>query len=503
MKRFVIALAVVVVVAVAVFFATRQAPPPPAKSDVVIGMTLEPPGLDPTTGAAAAIGEITHDNIYEGLTKINENGSVSPLLAESWNIAADLKTYTFKLVKGAKFQDGEPFSSADVKFSFERNAAEGSTNKRKATFANFDKIETPDADTVVITLKKTNPDLLFNLGENTAVIVDPKSAAGNATNPIGTGPFKFDNWVKGSSVTLVKWDGYRNAAAIKLSKVTFRIINDPAAQVAALLAGDVDAIPRFGASESLGQFQKDTRFTVTVGSTEGKTIVSINNKRKPLDDIRVRRAISYAIDRKAIIDGAMNGFGAPIGSHYPPHEQGYVDLTGMYPYDPEKAKELLKETGLPLPLELSFKLPPPAYARRGGEIVASQLAKVGIDAKIENLEWAQWLDSVYKNKNFDLTMIAHVEPVDLLIYADPNYYFQYDSQKFRDIMDKAGSTVDQTERLKYLGDAQRQLAEDAVNAFLFVLPQITVAKAGLTGLWKNSPIFVNDMSVVSWKPPAS
>ena len=276
-------------------------------------------------------------------------------------------------MKGAKFQDGEPFSSADVKFSFERNAAEGSTNKRKATFANFDKIETPDADTVVITLKKTNPDLLFNLGENTAVIVDPKSAAGNATNPIGTGPFKFDNWVKGSSVTLVKWDGYRNAAAIKLSKVTFRIINDPAAQVAALLAGDVDAIPRFGASESLGQFQKDTRFTVTVGSTEGKTIVSINNKRKPLDDIRVRRAISYAIDRKAIIDGAMNGFGAPIGSHYPPHEQGYVDLTGMYPYDPEKAKELLKETGLPLPLELSFKLPPPAYARRGGEIVASQL----------------------------------------------------------------------------------------------------------------------------------
>ena len=406
-------------------------------------------------------------------------------------------------MKGVKFQDGEPFSSADVKFSFERNAAEGSTNKRKATFANFDKIETPDANTVVITLKKTNPDLLFNLGENTAVIVDPKSAAGNATHPIGTGPFKFDNWVKGSSVTLVKWDGYRNAAAIKLTKVTFRIINDPAAQVAALLAGDVDAIPRFGASESLGQFQKDPRFTVTVGTTEGKTIIAINNKRKPLDDVRVRRAIAYAIDRKAIIDGAMNGFGTPIGSHFPPHEQGYVDLTGMYPYNPEKAKELLKEAGVQTPLELTLKLPPPAYARRGGEIVAAELAKVGIDAKIENVEWAQWLDGVYKNKNYDLTMIAHVEPVDLMIYADPNYYFQYDSPKFRAIMDKAGSTTDQAERLKYLGDAQRQLAEDAVNAFLFVLPQITVAKAGLVGLWKSSPIFVNDMSTVHWKQPGS
>ena len=470
------------------------------KDSVVIGMTLEPPGLDATSGAAAAIGEITGYNIYEGLTKINGDGSVTPLLAKSWTVSEDVKTYTFKLVEGAKFHDGEPFTSADVKFSFEKAAAPDSTNKLKASlFQAIAKIETPDPHTVVLTFKDAAPDALFNLGQSSASIVSPKSAPTNATNPVGTGPFKFDNWVKGSSVTLSKWDGYRDADKIKLNKVTFRIINDPAAQVAALLAGDVDAIPRFGGVQSVEQFKNDPRFSVTVGGTEGKTIMSINNARKPLDDVRVRRALAYAIDRKAIIDGAMNGYGAPIGSHYVPIDPGYIDLTGLYSYDPEKAKALLKEAGVTLPLKLTLILPPPGYARNGGEIIAAELAKVGIEAQIQNVEWAQWLSGVYKDGNFDLTIISHVEPMDLMIYADPKYYFHYDSQAFRDIMQKANTTVDQNQRKVYLGEAQKQLATDAVNAFLFQLQQITVANAKLKGLWKDSPIFANDMSVVHWE----
>jgi len=472
-----------------------------AKKDaVVIGMTLEPPGLDATAGAAAAIGEITGYNLYEGLTKINGDGSVTPLLAKSWTVSPDVKTYTFKLVEGAKFQDGEPFTSADVKFSFEKAAAPDSTNKLKdALFRTIASIETPDPATVVLTFKDAAPDALFNLGQASASIVSPKSAPTNATKPIGTGPFKLDNWVKGSAIVLSKWDGYRDAGKIKLNKVTFRIINDPAAQVAALLAGDVDAIPRFGSVQAVEQFKSDPRFAVTVGGTEGKTIMSINNKRKPLDDVRVRRSIAHAIDRKAVIDGAMNGFGVPIGSHYVPIDPGYIDLTGTYPYDPEKAKALLKEAGVTTPLKLGLILPPPGYARQGGEIVAAELAKVGIDAKIENVEWAQWLSGVYKESNFDLTIISHVEPMDLMIYADPKYYFQYDSQAFRDIMRKANTTVDQAERKKYLGEAQKLLATDAVNVFLFQLQQITVADVKLKGLWKDSPVFANDMSVVFWE----
>ncbi|MBV8765605.1 MAG: ABC transporter substrate-binding protein [Hyphomicrobiales bacterium] len=469
------------------------------KNSVVIGMTLEPPGLDATTGAAAAISEITDYNIYEGLTKVNGDGSVAPLLASSWTISPDVRTYSFKLLAGVKFHDGEPFSSADVKFSFERAGAADSTNKLKSFFQGVEKVEAPDPQTAVVTFKEAAPDALFQLGLSPAVIVDPKSEPTNATKPVGTGPFKFDDWVKGSSVTMSKWDGYRDAGKIKLEKVTFRIINDPAAQVAALLAGDVDVIPRFGSVQSVDEFKNDPRFQVTVGGTEGKTIMSINNKRKPLDDVRVRRALAYAIDRKAIIDGAMNGYGTPIGSHYVPIDPGYIDLTGTYPYDPEKARALLKEAGVATPLKLTLTLPPPAYARTGGEIIAAELAKVGVDVKIENVEWAQWLSGVYKDKNFDLTIISHVEPMDLMIYADPNYYFQYDSQAFRDIMRKVNTTVDPQARKKYLGEAQMQLATDAVNVFLFQLAQITVANAKLKGLWKDSPVFANDMSVVHWE----
>ena len=476
------------------------ASPALAKDTAIIGMVLEPPGLDPTSGAAAAIGEITHYNIYEGLTKINGDGSVTPLLAESWTVSPDLKTTTFKLRSGVTFQDGEAFSSADVKFSFERAVAADSTNKDKAFFASLTKVDAIDPLTVAVSVADPNPDLLFKLGQPTAAIVDAKSAATNATKPVGTGPFRLEAWAKGSSLTLAKWDGFRAPASIALKKVTFRIINDPAAQVTALLAGDIDAFPRFGAFQSVAQFQNDPRFAVTLGGTEGKTILTINNKRAPFNDVRVRRAIAHAIDRKAIIDGAQNGFGTPIGSHYVPIDPGYIDLTGAFPFDIEKAKSLLAEAGVATPLNVTLSLPPPPYARLGGEIIAAQLAKIGIVAKIENVEWAQWLSAIFKGKNYDLTIISHVEPMDLANYANPDYYFQYDSPVFRDIMARITKAPDQAARLKALGDAQRQLSSDAVNGYLFQLAQITVADRKLKGLWKDSPIFANDLSALAFDP---
>src|SRR5579863_3715977 len=340
-----------------------------AKDSVVIGMTLEPPTLDPTTGAAAAIGEVVHYNVFEGLARINEDFSVSPLLADSWTLSPDAKTFTFKLKPGVKFQNGEPLTAGDVKFSFTRAAASDSTNKDKAFFASIASIETPDPATVVIAFKQPSFDALFHFGMNTAVILEPKSAPTDATDPVGTGPYKLGAWAKGASITLDKWDGYREPQKIALAHATFKIINDAAAQTAALLAGDVDAFPRFGGLESLGQFKDNPKFKVTIGGTEGKTILAINNKRKPFDDLRVRQALAYAIDRKAIIDGAMSGMATPIGSHLVPGDPGYVDLTGEYPYDPAKAKALLKEAGVKLPLDVTLTLPPPPYARQSGEII--------------------------------------------------------------------------------------------------------------------------------------
>ena len=240
------------------------------KDSVVMGMTLEPPGLDPTSGAAAAIAEVTLYNVYETLTKIKEDGSVVPLLAESFEAAPDLKTYTFKLRKGVTFQNGEPFNAQAVKFSYERATEPTSTNKDKSLFQSIAGIATPDNDTVVISMKNPEPNLPFLLGQATASIVEPKSAPTNATKPVGTGPFVLAAWAKGSSITLTKWPEYRNAAAIKLNKVVIRFISDPSAQVASLLSGDVDAFPRVAACRSLPQFKSDPRFAVLIGGSRGQ-----------------------------------------------------------------------------------------------------------------------------------------------------------------------------------------------------------------------------------------
>lgn len=466
------------------------------KDAIVLAMALEPPGLDPTAGAASAIAEITQYNIYETLTKIQPDGSVTPLLAERWEISPDLRTYTFHLRKGVKFSNGEPFNAHTAKFSFERAGAEKSTNKDKRTFAAMETVKAVDDHTLVIVNKELDPDFLFLMGQATAAMVEPKSAADNATRPVGTGPYRLENWVKGSSVTLAKRDDYRDAGRIRIRRATFRFIADPAAQVAALLAGDVDAFPRV-TPRSVPQLQRDPRFQVLVSGSRAKTILAINNKKKPFDDVRVRRAVASAIDRKAVIQGAGDGYGAAIGSYYVPSAPGYVDLTSVNGYNPDRARALLKEAGVNN-LEVTITLPPPPYARQGGEVIVSQLAKVGINAKLQNVEWAQWLSNVYGNKNYDMTIISHVEPFDLGNFSKPGYYWNYESAKFNELYDKYKNSPRQQDRTKLLADIQRLVADDAVHAYLYQPQWVTVARKGVQGLWKDMPVFVNDLSALSW-----
>ncbi len=467
------------------------------KDSLTLAMALEPPGLDPTAGAASAIAEITLYNLYETLTKINSDGSVSPLLAESWEVSPDLRTYTFRLRKGVKFHNGEAFNAETARFSFLRAGADKSTNKDKRTFATMEAVSAVDAHTLVIINKELDPDFLFLMGQATAIMVEPKSADTNATRPVGTGPYVLDNWVRGSSVSLKKWPEHRNAAAVKIPRASFRFISDPATQVAALMAGDIDAFPRV-TPRSVAQFNGNAKFQVLVSGSRAKTILAINNKKKPLDDVRVRRAIAAAIDRKAVIQGAGDGYGAPIGSHYVPSAPGYVDTTGVNPYNPDKARALLKEAGITTPLELTITLPPPPYARQGGEVIAAMLAKVGINAKLQNVEWAQWLSGTFTQKNYDLTLISHVEPFDLGNFAKPDYYWNYQSPKFNDLYSKYKNTARAQDRTKLLGDIQRLIADDSVHAFLYQPQWVTVANKNVRGLWKDMPVFVNDLSALSW-----
>ncbi|WP_313070882.1 ABC transporter substrate-binding protein [Melaminivora sp.] len=466
------------------------------KDSLTLAMTLEPPGLDPTAGAASSIAEVTLYNVYETLTKINSDGSVSPLLAESWEVSPDLKTYTFRLRRGVTFHNGEPFNAEAVKFSFDRAGGDKSTNKDKRTFASLT-TQVVDEHTVVLLNKEIDPDLLFLLGQATAIIVEPKSAETNAAKPVGTGPYRLGAWSRGASVSLIAWDQWRDAAKVRIRRATFRFIPDPAAQVAALLAGDVDLFARV-TPRSMAQFKGNPRFQVVVSGSRAKTILAMNNAKKPLDDVRVRRAISAAIDRKAVIQGAADGLGVPIGSHYVPGAFGYVDTTGLNPYDPDKARSLLAEAGVKTPLTLTMTLPPAPYARQGGEVIAAQLAKVGITLKLQNVEWAQWLSGTYGNKNYDLTLISHVEPFDLGNFAKPDYYWGYKSEKFDRLYDEIKTATRPADRARLLGEAQRLLAEDSVHAFLYQPQWVTVAAKGLRGLWKDMPIFVNDLSALSW-----
>lgn len=465
---------------------------------VVLGMTLEPPGLDPTAAAAAAIAEVVHYNILETLTKINSDGSVTPLLAERWEVSPDLHTYTFYLRRGVKFSNGEPFNAQAVKFSFERAASEKSTNKDKRNFTSMESVRAVDEHTLVVINKEPDPDFLFYMGQATAVIVEPKSADGNNAKPVGTGPYVLQNWAKGSSIVLRASPSYRNAGALKIKRATFRFISDPAAQVAAVLSGDVDAFVRV-TPRGAAQFKANPKLQTIISGSRAKTVLAINNARKPLNDVRVRRAISMAIDRKAIIAGAGDGFGVPIGSHYVPGAPGYVDTTSINPYDPDKAKALLKEAGVTTPLQLSLVLPPPPYARQGGEVIVAQLAKIGITAKVQNVEWAQWLANTFGGpKNYDLTIVSHVEPFDLDNFTKPDYYWGYDNPKFQELYARIQTTANVDERNKLLGEAQKMLAEDAVLAWLYQPQWVSVARRGLQGLWQDMPIFVNDLAALSW-----
>ncbi len=476
--------------------ALLAAPVSAAQDTITLGMVLEPPSLDPTGNTAAAIDEIVYANVFEGLTRFGPDGTILPALAASWDIEDDGRTYIFHLQKGVKFHDGADFDASDAVFTLDRARAEDSTNAQKVLFEGIETVEATDPATLRVTLKAPDGMFPFKMAWGDAVMLDTGSAADAATRPIGTGPFRFADWRQGDSIRLDAFDGYWDEAPA-LKSATFRFIADPTAAFAAMMAGDVDAFPIYPAPETLAQLGADPRFRVIVGTTEGETILATNNAVQPLNDQRVRKAIAHAINRQELIDGAMFGYGTPIGTHFAPHHPDYIDLTATSDHDPEASKALLAEAGAE-GLKLRLALPPPPYARRGGELVAAQLRAVGIETETTNMEWAQWLETVFTNKDYDLTIISHVEPMDIGIYARDDYYFNYQSDEMKAVMAEVGTTTDDSRRSELLKQAQTIIADDFVNAYLFQLAKTGVANARIEGLWQNLPTPANDLSQVRW-----
>ncbi len=481
----------------AIFSSEALAQKPIYGGTLTIALSAEPPGLDPTTSPAATIKRVVHYNMLEGLLKVDRNGKVVPALAKSYNISKDGREYTFNLYQGIKFHDGSPCTAEDVKFSFERLLDPKTAAVNRKYYMGVESIQVINPLTVKFKVKKFDSNFLFNVARGDAVIVSRQAIDRLKSQPVGTGPFRFVEWKRGDSVVMVRNPDYYVKGIPYLEKVVFKFIPDPSAQLAALRAGDVDVLAYDLSPENAPMLEKDPRFKVLKGHTTTDVIMAINNSRKPFNDPRVRQAITLAIDRKAIIEGAVAGYGSPIGSHMDPTNPYYIDLSGLYPYNLEKAKKLLAEAGYPNGFEAVLKLPEPyAYARRSGEIIADQLSKVGIKLTLEVIQWGQWIDRIFKNAEYDLTVIGHAEPFDIEIYARPNYYFRYHNPKFQELIKKAEEEMSEPARKKIYEEAQRMLADDFVNAYLFVYPALPAMKKEVMNWWKDYPTIAADATEV-------
>ncbi len=463
-----------------------------------MALQLEPPTLDPTAGASAAIDEVTYRTIYEGLTTLDATGAAVPLLATGWTTAPDARSYVFRLRPGVRFTDGTPFDARIVAFSLRRAAAPGSANAQGEALANIANIDALDPLTVRIRLKQADAALPVLLAWGDCVMVSPRAAGSLATAPVGTGPFRYQSWSRGDRLRLIRNDAYWGQKAA-LRMIEFRFVADPAAAYAGVRTHAIDLFPDYPAPENLTQLRADPSLRVSVNPSEGEVILALNNARGPLRDLRVRRALAHAIDRRAIIDGAMHGYGTPIGSHFPPQNPDHIDLAGRYPHDPARARALLAAAGYPRGFDLTFALPPAAYALRSGEIAAAQLRAVGVRVRIVPLEWAQWLDQVFARRDFDMTIVAHAEPADYAIYGRADYYFGYDGVAVRELLDRLRAAADPARRHALLVAVQRRIAEDSVNVFLFQFPHMAVADARLTGLWINTPLQTVDFATARFE----
>jgi peptide/nickel transport system substrate-binding protein len=470
---------------------------PASGETLTIAVPDEPPGLDPTTSPAAAIARIVYNNLLEGLVKVNMQGEIVRALAEGYSVSLDGTVYTFTLRHGVKFHNGRPLTAADVKYTLERNLDPKTGHPHRAYYEDIAQITMVDEHTFHIALRQPNAMFIFNLARANSAIIAKEEVERLKSHPVGTGPFQFSAWVRGDRLILTRFKDYYEPDVPAIDRVVFRFIEDPSAQMAALRAGDVDVIGAAMNPESAMELKNDPQYRVIEGLTTTDVIAAMNNSKPPFSDLRVRQAITYAINRDEVIKGAVFGMAKPIGSHMDPLNPYYVDLSHLYEYAPQKAKQLLAEAGYPHGFEFILRLAEPYLAyRRAGEIIASQLAKVGLKAKIEIIEWGQWLSRVYRQADYDMTVMGHAEPFDIGIYANPQYYFRYDNPKLRGLLAEADAALDDNRRKILYEQVQRLIADDAVNVFLYNGPYLVGMRTTVHNWWTNLPIPAIDVTRV-------
>jgi peptide/nickel transport system substrate-binding protein len=467
---------------------------------LVVQSPSEPPGLDLTATPASATAGVVFNNVQEGLVRLDRQGKVVASLAERWH-TADNRNYTFFLRKGVRFHNGRELKAADVKYAFDRAMNPETKHPYVRDYDAIGDIIVKDDYTISFALKSLNANFLHNVARQGSVIYPREAVETMKSHPIGTGPFKFEEWVRGDRIVLSRNADYHVKGLPRVDRVTFRFISDPNAVLAALKAGDVD-VSVFGLGpEHVQDVQKDARFQVLVGDTTNDVILAMNNSRKPYTDMRVRRAITQGINKQDVLKGAMFGMGKILGSNVDPLNPYYVDMSRAVPFDPAAAKKLLAEAGYPNGFDTVLKVAPQYYYTvRSGEVIAENLKKIGVNVKLEQIEWGQWLSRVFREADYDLTIIGHAEAWDIKNYANPKYYFRYDSAKFQDLFKQSEVTLDDKARRELFVQMQKLMAEDAPVVWLYMHPNVVVAKKGLQGLWKDLPAPGAPVAEVGWAP---
>ncbi|MFT3877900.1 MAG: ABC transporter substrate-binding protein [Propioniciclava sp.] len=465
----------------------------------------EPTTLDPTATDAVPVSQALVYNVYETLVKLDSEGHLRPLLAQAWDASPDGLTYTFQLNPAATFSDGTKVTAQAVADNVERVRTQAAAPKLKRVMELVESTKVIDDSTIAITLRSPSVRWLYEMAGAAGIVMNPAGFETAGTQTAGSGPYTLDTWLQGDSLNLKKNTAYWGTPS-RFGDVVFRYFKDAGAMTASMESGQLDIIANLEAPEMLDRFTADEkRYTVLQGSTNAEVTLAINNGGEhshvndpdpkqavppnsgnpALKDVRVRKAITMAIDRQALLDAVWSGKGTLIGSMAVPTDPYYEDLTGVTPYNPEEARRLLAESGHP---NLTLRLRPAArpYATRSAQFVASQLKAVGIDVTVDELNFpATWVDTVLNKADYDLSIVFHSEPRDIFTFANPDYYWRYKN----DTVIALAASADAGTQEEYVADlkqAARIVAEDAAAVWLFAMPNLVVAKRGITGIPANA-----------------
>ena len=481
----------------------RYAAEASGKDIIKIGIYAEPTGLDPQN-AEDTNSQCVHKNITETLVKLDDHMKYIPGLAEKWDVSKDGLTYKFTLRKGVKAHNGDSLKAEDVKFTFERGAKSPKVEK---AFRSIKSIDTPDEHTVILHLKYVSPVTLGYLSSpSTGIVckraVQEKGDAAFNKSPIGYGPYKFKSWKSGANVVLEAFDGYYGKKpAIK--EAMFVIMPDPSTAAIALKKGEIDLLPQVSTTD-VKDLEKTSGIKVYKGPSLIGTNFHMNTQRKPFDNVLVRQAINYAVDKQAVIDAALDGIGGKIMQSYIPDlSLNKKSGTIAYPYDPEKAKALLRKAGLKDGFTFTISTNQ-GVNEKIAQIIQASLANIGITVKIDVIEWGSLL-ALTANGKYDSTImriVAMIPDPDLSLYTrfhstEANNYSRYKDKKLDQMLDEARVCPNPKVRTDEYIKIGEYLKEQAPTVPLFYKEIIDASSKNLKG-YKTDPRNFISLEKLSW-----